>query len=82
MKMKDQKIYPLTDKYRIRTDQYNLMLEYKAKNTWTVLGYYSRLKSLVAKLYELEIKQNIDDLEYMIKLQEELIEATKDLQFK
>ena len=72
-------IYPLTPKYRIRTDEYNLMLERKTEKAWTVLGYHSKLKSLLAKLYELEIKENINDLNQMVELKDKLIELVEKI---
>ena len=72
--------YHLTPKYRIRTDEYNLILERNGEKAWIVVGYHSRLKSLLAKLYELEIKENINDLEYMIKLKNELIESVGNIE--
>jgi len=68
-------VYPLTEKYRIQCDAYNYILQSKTPKDWNTVGYYSRIGSLVAKLYELEIRENINDLDYLAKLKDELIKT-------
>ena len=69
------KIYPLNEKYQIQCDPFCYKLQSKTLKGWKTLGYHTSLKSLVVKLYDLDVRQNINNLKFIIQLRDELIEA-------
>ena len=77
---KQQKIYPVNDNYRIKSDAHCLILE--AKNSKGNRGeetYHPTLESLLGAMYEREVRHNLDDLEKMREFKDEIISKMNEL---
>lgn len=76
----EPKFYQINDKYRIKSDPYCLILQRMTDSgKWVDDGYHSSLENLLYTLYQREIRENLGDLEYMKKLQQELLAEFKKL---
>ena len=73
-KKRKPKVYPINDKYRIKSDKYCLVLEScDNKGNWSSISYHPTLESLLESLYELNIRENLDELERMVLFKDEII---------
>ena len=76
----------LSDKYKLRSDAYNYILERKSdtnhklstgKETWSVIGYYSTLERLTKGLLEHEIK--LSEAEHLSALVQLVCDIERDI---
>ena len=74
-----QKIYPINDNFRAKSDPHSIILERKnTKGTWGDVTYHPNLKSLLAAVYEIEAREFLDNLNHMIQLKAELIKSIEN----
>lgn len=72
--MADEKIYPINDTYRIKTDPHCFLLERKnSKGVWGDITYHPTIEVLLEALLEREIRENLGDLQKMLKIKNEII---------
>jgi hypothetical protein len=72
--MADEKIYPINDTYRIKTDPYCFLLERRnSKGSWGDITYHPTIEVLLKALLEREIHENLGDLRKILEIKNEII---------